>query len=514
LARLHFEQPTPIQAAAIPYLLAGRDVVGVAQTGTGKTAAFGLPLITGLDPTATGVQGLVMVPTRELALQTVEALARLGGHRLRVTAVYGGAPWAAQRRALQEGTQIVVGTPGRVIDHLERHTLDLSDVKYVVLDEGDEMLKMGFAEEVDRILDAVPQPHQTALFSATLPASIRATVERHLVDPHQVFVAKQATTVDTIDQSFIVAPDRQKSAVLARVLASSGGGEATLVFVKTRARADEVGSALNLRGFKVSVMSGDVAQAERERIVERLRAGQIDVVVATDVAARGLDVERIGVVVNVDLPHQAEMYVHRVGRTGRAGRGGRAVSLVTPREIALLRRIERTTGASIQELSVPSLATIQQNRLSGVIDRVVARLDAGDLDDARTGIGAALETLAAARPGERIRALDLAIGFLALQLEDQPLTLDDPADLALEASLTTRRREAPRHPGTSSESGHPTRWGRRGRDEFHRPGSRRDDDGYRDDQPRRSRMADPGTGRTGRPPRPAAGKKPRQKRKY
>ncbi|MDR0849161.1 MAG: DEAD/DEAH box helicase, partial [Propionibacteriaceae bacterium] len=387
VAAQSYETPTAIQAEAIPALMAGRDVVGVAQTGTGKTAAFGLPLISRLDPSDKHVQALVLAPTRELALQDEAAIAGFAVTTpgVRTLAVYGGAPFLPQKRALQDGVQVVVGTPGRIIDHLDRGTLKLDGVRFLVLDEGDEMLRMGFAEDVDRILSDTPSDRQVALFSATMPSDIRRTAEKHLHDPVEVSVARQSSTVSATEQCYAVVPYKRKTLALSRVLAAYDA-EATLVFVRTRAAAEEVGVALNSRGIAASVISGDVPQTEREKVVNRLRSGQVRVLVATDVAARGLDVDRIGLVVNYDLPDDAETYVHRIGRTGRAGRTGVAFSFVTPTETGKLKRIEKGTRKSLVETAIPRTGEVVARRASALLELVPQRIALGRLTAARRSV--------------------------------------------------------------------------------------------------------------------------------
>ena len=350
VADLGFTIPSPIQLAAIPALLGGRDITGVAQTGTGKTAAFGLPLLAAVDPAADvsrgHVQALVLTPTRELALQVADAIESFATHLpgLRVHAVYGGAPYVTQQRALRDGVHVVVGTPGRVMDHLDRGALSLDGVRFLVLDEADEMLRMGFAEDVEEIFGQAPTKRQVALFSATMPPAIRKVADHHMTDPVQIAVTRQASTVTAVRQTYAVVPFRHKVGSLARVLATSDA-DAAIVFTRTRGAAEDVGSALIEKGISAATISGDVAQKEREKIVERLRSGALDVLVATDVAARGLDVDRIGLVVNFDVPGEPEAYVHRIGRTGRAGRTGEALTFVTPHERGKLRSIERTIRA-------------------------------------------------------------------------------------------------------------------------------------------------------------------------
>jgi ATP-dependent RNA helicase DeaD len=387
VADLGFEIPTAIQTEAIPALLSGRDITGVAQTGTGKTAAFGLPLLASVDPQLREVQALVLTPTRELAMQVAEAIESFAAHipGLEVIAVYGGSPFLPQQRALTRGAQVVVGTPGRVIDHLERHTLRLDAVKYLVLDEADEMLRMGFAEDVDKIFGAAPTKRQVALFSATMPPGIRRVAAQHLNNPVEIAVSRQSSTVTSVRQTYAVVPFRHKAGALARVLAVSDA-DAAIVFVRTRGAAEEVGSALIERGISAAYISGDVAQGDREKIVERLRSGALDVLVATEVAARGLDVDRIGLVVNFDVPTEPEAYVHRIGRTGRAGRSGEALTFVTPSEQHRLRAIERLTRQKIEEIAIPSPADVSAHRVQRLLTDVAARAELGRLDLYRTSI--------------------------------------------------------------------------------------------------------------------------------
>jgi ATP-dependent RNA helicase DeaD len=409
---LGYTTPTYIQAAAIPPLLAGRDITGIAQTGTGKTAAFSLPLLAAVDASVQRVQAIVLTPTRELTIQVADAIEGFAAQSrgLSVVPIYGGASIDTQRRGLARGAQVVVGTPGRVIDLIERRALDLSTVRYVVLDEADEMLRMGFAEDVDQILGHVPAGRQVALFSATMPASIRGVARAHLKDPVDVVASRQASTVTNIEQSYAVVPFRHKIGALARVIATTEA-EATIVFVRTRGTAEDVGSGLIERGIKAATISGEVAQKERERIVERLRAGTLDVLVATDVAARGLDVERIGLVVNFDLPTEPEVYVHRIGRTGRAGRSGLALSFVTPRELGRLRTIERLTRKPLTEAPIPSPADVSAHRARAVIASVGKRQEAGRLEPYRAAVAAFLSDT-------HVDPVELAAVLVALAVGD------------------------------------------------------------------------------------------------
>ena len=376
-----FVTPTAIQREAIPVLLAGRDVVGVAQTGTGKTAAFGLPLLDAVDSRDGVVQALVLAPTRELALQSAEAITDMASRSrgLDVVAVYGGAPYGPQIGALKGGAQVVVGTPGRVIDLIDKGALQLDDVRYFVLDEADEMLRMGFAEDVETIAESLPTERRTALFSATMPPAIQAVARQHLHEPVQVEVSRPASTVATVHQTYAVVPFRHKIGAVSRVLAVTDA-EAAIVFVRTKSTAEDVAIELAGRGIQAAAISGDVPQRERERLVERLRAGTLDVLVATDVAARGLDVDRIGLVVNFDVPREAEAYVHRIGRTGRAGRHGEAVTFLTPKEKGKLRQIERLTGSRLEEITLPSPADVSEHRARKLLSKAAARHERGRLD--------------------------------------------------------------------------------------------------------------------------------------
>ncbi|OLB92947.1 MAG: hypothetical protein AUH30_21085 [Candidatus Rokubacteria bacterium 13_1_40CM_68_15] len=360
-----YEAPTAIQARTIPALLAGRDVIGQAQTGTGKTAAFALPILQSLDVDNAEVQALVLTPTRELAIQVAEAIhtysKRMGA--VRVLPVYGGQPMQQQIRRLRAGVHIVVGTPGRVMDHLRRGTLAFDALETVVLDEADEMLRMGFIDDVEWILGQMPGARQLALFSATMPREIRRIAERHLRDPERVEIEHATVTVAETEQRYLNVTERQKADALTRVLEVEAP-EAALVFVRTKTGAAELAERLQARGYAAEAMHGDMTQAQREQTIRRLRAGQVETVIATDVAARGLDVERITHVVNYDVPWDAQSYVHRIGRTGRAGRAGTAILFVTPRETRLLETIERFTGQRITPMRMPSAADVAARRAS------------------------------------------------------------------------------------------------------------------------------------------------------
>ena len=408
-----FTTPTPIQREAIPVLLGGRDVVGVAQTGTGKTAAFGLPLLDAVDARDGAVQALVLAPTRELAIQSADAITDMAqrSRGLDVVAVYGGAPYGPQIGALRSGAQVVVGTPGRIIDLIEKGALRLEDVRFFVLDEADEMLRMGFAEDVETIASSLPAERRTALFSATMPPAIQAVARQHLTDPQRIEVSRQSSTVDTVHQTYAVVPFRHKIGAVSRVLAVTDA-EAAIVFVRTKSTAEDVAIELAGRGIQAAAISGDVPQRERERLVERLRQGTLDVLVATDVAARGLDVDRIGLVVNFDVPREAEAYVHRIGRTGRAGRHGEAVTFLTPKEKGKLRQIERLTGTRLEEITLPSPADVSRHRAGRLLERAAARLQRGRLEMYTEMVSAKAAEL-------EIEVEELAATLLALAVGDE-----------------------------------------------------------------------------------------------
>ncbi|MGR2752094.1 DEAD/DEAH box helicase [Agromyces arachidis] len=370
-----YETPSAIQAATIPTLLSGRDVVGLAQTGTGKTAAFALPILARLDVSQKTPQALVLAPTRELALQVCEAFERYAAHLrgVHILPVYGGQGYGVQLSALRRGVHIVVGTPGRIMDHLDKGTLDLSELKYLVLDEADEMLKMGFAEDVETILADTPDEKQVALFSATMPATIRRMSQQYLHDPEEITVKSKTQTSANITQRYLVVSYAQKVDALTRILEVENF-EGMIVFVRTKNETETLAEKLRARGYEAAAINGDVAQAQRERTVNQLKSGKLDILVATDVAARGLDVERISHVVNFDIPTDSEPYVHRIGRTGRAGRTGDAISFVTPRERGLLARIEKATKQPIEQMQLPSVDEVNVTRLTRFDDRITAAL--------------------------------------------------------------------------------------------------------------------------------------------
>ncbi|MGI9124402.1 MAG: DEAD/DEAH box helicase [Mycobacterium sp.] len=384
LSDVGYESPSAIQAATIPALLAGSDVVGLAQTGTGKTAAFAVPILSRIDIASKQTQALVLAPTRELALQVAEAFSRYAAHlpKLSVLPIYGGQSYTVQLAGLRRGAQVVVGTPGRVIDHLERGTLDLSHLDYLVLDEADEMLQMGFAEDVERILADTPEYKQVALFSATMPPAIRKITSKYLHDAVEVAVKSKTATAENITQRYVQVAGPRKMDALTRILEVEDF-EAMIVFVRTKQATEEVAEKLRARGFSAAAINGDVPQAVRERTIAQLKDGTIDILVATDVAARGLDVERISHVLNYDIPHDPESYVHRIGRTGRAGRSGTALLFVSPRERHLLKSIEKVTRQPVTEVALPSVEDVNAQRVEKFRDSITEALGAPGFDTFR-----------------------------------------------------------------------------------------------------------------------------------
>ncbi|UGS28470.1 DEAD/DEAH box helicase [Microbacterium resistens] len=372
---LGYETPSPIQQATIPTLLSGRDVVGMAQTGTGKTAAFALPILERLDTSAKTPRALVLAPTRELALQVAEAFESYSAHMrgVHLLPVYGGQGYGVQLSALRRGVNIVVGTPGRIMDHLAKGTLDLSELEYLVLDEADEMLKMGFAEDVEQILAQTPEDKQVALFSATMPAQIRRIAQQYLRDPEEISVKSKTATNANITQRYLVVSYAQKVDALTRILEVENF-DGMIVFVRTKNETETLAEKLRARGYSAAAINGDIPQNLRERTVNQLKDAKLDILVATDVAARGLDVERISHVVNFDIPTDTESYVHRIGRTGRAGRTGDAISFITPRERYLLGHIEKATRQQPTLMTLPTTEDVNSTRLARFDDAITAAL--------------------------------------------------------------------------------------------------------------------------------------------
>ena len=415
-----YKDPSPIQAATFPELMLGRDLVGQAQTGTGKTAAFALPLLERLEKNASRPQALVLAPTRELAMQVADSFkAYAAGHpHLNVLAIYGGSDFRSQIHALKRGVDVVVGTPGRVMDHMRQGTLDTSGLRSLVLDEADEMLRMGFIDDVEWILDQLPEERQVVLFSATMPSEIRRLSKRYLREPAEITIKTKDKEARRIRQRCITLQNSHKLEALNRVL-EAVTGEGVIIFARTKAITLNVSESLEAAGHDVAVLNGDVPQNQRERTVERLRKGTVNILVATDVAARGLDVDRIGLVINYDMPFDSEAYVHRIGRTGRAGRSGEAILFVTPRERRFVNNLERAVGQAIEPMAIPSNAEINQARLDKLRQRLT---DAAQLDVAASDEAVLLQELLQ-RVGQEhnLDASRLALAALTLAVGEGPL---------------------------------------------------------------------------------------------
>ncbi|HVN42888.1 MAG TPA: DEAD/DEAH box helicase [Steroidobacteraceae bacterium] len=385
LSEVGYESPSPIQAATIPVLLAGQDMLGQAQTGTGKTAAFALPILSRIKIRSGPPQGIVLVPTRELAIQVAEAFQRYASKikGFHVLPIYGGQSYTPQLMSLKRGAHVVVGTPGRVMDHIKRGTLDLGGVTCLVLDEADEMLQMGFVDDIEWILEQTPPTRQVALFSATLPSPIRRIAQKHLREPVEVTITSKTSTAANIRQRYWVVSGVHKLDALTRILEAEPF-DGMLVFARTKQSTTELAERLEARGFAVAALNGDMQQRDRERTVARLKSGQLDILVATDVAARGLDVERISHVVNYDVPYDTESYVHRIGRTGRAGRSGEAILFITPRERNMLRYIERATRSPLEPMDLPTVADVNEQRVARFRQRITEAIAAGRAEPFRS----------------------------------------------------------------------------------------------------------------------------------
>ncbi len=442
LTAIGYEEPSPIQKAAIPELLLGRDLVGQAQTGTGKTAAFALPMLAALDDHQRTPQVLVLTPTRELAIQVADAFKSYAVNmpHLRVLPLYGGSDFRDQIVRLKRGVQIVVGTPGRVMDHMRQGTLDLTGLRSLVLDEADEMLRMGFIDDVEWVLEQLPSQRQVVLFSATMPPEIRRISHKYLNDPAEVTIKTKGADSSRIRQRFITVNGPQKLEALTRVLESETK-EGVIIFARTKAITVTVAEALEAKGYDVAVLNGDVAQSQRERTIERLKRGTVDVLVATDVAARGLDVDRITLVVNYDIPFDSEAYVHRVGRTGRAGRSGDAILFVTPRERRFLGGLERAVGRPIEPMPIPSNATINQSRLDRLRQRLCDSLATEGRDEERALLSEIVQ-----RVGQESGATpeQLALAALQLVVGSQPLLVQGDESWIRQAGGRDERREGGR----------------------------------------------------------------------
>lgn len=457
---LGYETPSPIQAATIPTLLSGRDVVGMAQTGTGKTAAFALPVLERLDVSQKTPQALVLAPTRELALQVCEAFesyaSRMKG--VHVLPVYGGQGYGVQLSALRRGVHVVVGTPGRIMDHLAKGTLDLSELQYLVLDEADEMLKMGFAEDVEQILSQTPEEKQVALFSATMPPQIRRLAQKYLREPEEITITSKTATNKNITQRYLVVSYAQKVDALTRILEVENF-DGMIVFVRTKNETETLAEKLRARGYSAAAINGDVPQVQRERSVNQLKAGKLDILVATDVAARGLDVERISHVINFDIPTDTESYVHRIGRTGRAGRTGDAISFITPRERYLLKHIEKATRQEPTQMQLPTTEDVNSTRLSRFDDAITGALNDADR------VATFRDVIAHYVRNHDVPEADVAAALAIVAQGDTPLLLD-PADDRLAQAVAADNRPPRERTGRDSREPREPRTERRGRGDY------------------------------------------------
>ncbi|HCY64829.1 MAG TPA: RNA helicase [Oxalobacteraceae bacterium] len=438
LKELGYEAPSPIQTATIPILLDNRDVLGQAQTGTGKTAAFALPILSRLDIRQAAPQALVLTPTRELAIQVAEAFQRYATHipGFHVLPIYGGQSYGPQFSALRRGVHVVVGTPGRVIDHLEKNSLDLSRLKTMVLDEADEMLRMGFIDDVETILQKTPASRQTALFSATMPSAIKRIAQTYLRDPAEVTIAAKTGTAENIRQRYWLVSGMHKLDALTRILEAESF-DGMIVFARTKLGTEELASKLQARGFSAAAINGDMAQQQRERTIQQLKDGKIDILVATDVAARGLDVERISHVINYDVPYDPESYTHRIGRTGRAGRSGEAILFITPRERNLLKAIERATRQPVSALELPSIQAVNDVRIARFKEQISDTLAAGGLDIFQS-------MLEEYEREHNVPTIEIAAALAKLARGDVPLLLEKPARAPLDeraSRFEVRERE-------------------------------------------------------------------------
>ena len=458
-----YETPSPIQAQAIPVLLKGGDILGMAQTGTGKTAAFALPVLSNADFNQKDPQVLVLAPTRELAIQVAEAFQGFAHHMkgFHVLPIYGGSDYSTQIRALKRGVHVVVGTPGRVMDHIRKGTLKLDKLKTLILDEADEMLRMGFIDDVEWILEQTPKSRQIALFSATMPKEVNRIAQRHLNNPTEVIIKQATATATTIDQKYWLVSGTHKLDALTRILEHEKT-DGIIIFVRTKTATVELAEKLEARGYASAALNGDIAQNQRERIVDQLKKSKLDILVATDVVARGLDVPRISHVINYDIPHDNESYVHRIGRTGRAGRAGTAILFVAPRERRLLRSIEHTTKKPITQMDLPSTQDINDNRIVRFKDKIV---EAAKMEDTQFF----QEMVEKIESEHNIPALEIAAGLARMLQGDVPFFLEDK----------------PQRPAREPRENNRDRGSRDNRSE-----------GRREPRPRRERSATPNEGMT------------------
>ena len=438
LADVGYETPSPIQAACIPLLLEGNDIIGEAQTGTGKTAAFALPLLSRIDIAERRPQALVLTPTRELAIQVAEALQKYAHHLpgFHVLPIYGGQSMVVQLRALSRGPQVIVGTPGRVMDHLERKSLELDALRVMVLDEADEMLRMGFIDDVEWILQHTPPERQTALFSATMPEPIRRVARTYLREPREVKIRAATSTVEAIRQRYWTVRGMDKLDALTRILEVEEDFDAAIVFVRTKIATEELAQKLEARGIAAAALNGDMTQGLRERVIEQLKNGQLDIVVATDVAARGIDVPRVTHVINYDIPYDTEAYVHRIGRTGRAGRTGNAILFVSPREFRMLKTIERVTRATIEPLRLPTRSEVEIKRAEQFKQQITEVIENESLEYF-------VELVSQMEDDQDLTAHEIAAALAWIAQRERPLKLD-PAEWPDEPAARPERERPAR----------------------------------------------------------------------
>ena len=455
IKKMGFEEATPIQAETIPLGLEGHDIIGQAQTGTGKTAAFGVPMIERIDPKLRKIQGLVVAPTRELAIQVAEEINRIGKFaRVRAFAVFGGQPMDRQIRALKDGPQIVVATPGRLLDHIGRRTIRTDHVKIAVLDEADEMLNMGFIDDIREILKAIPKERQTLLFSATMPKEIRNIAETMMKNPKEIKVKTKAVTVDNIDQYFIEIPEKYKFETLNNHL-DIHSPDLAIVFARTKKRVDEVTEGLQARGYRAEGIHGDLTQGKRMSVLNKFKNNRIDVLVATDVAARGLDISGVTHVYNFDIPQDPESYVHRIGRTGRAGRTGEAVSFITPREIAHLQVIEKVTNSKMKRLMPPTVKDAQRGQQQVTIEKLEKAIKNKDLSSYHEAANSILED------HDSITVIAAALQLLTKERRDTPVRISSVAPVSVKNNRGGRGgkgRGKGRSYGKSGKRGRDNRW--------------------------------------------------------
>ncbi len=455
---LGYEEPSPIQVQAIPLLLDGRDVLGQAQTGTGKTAAFALPLLQNLDYDAAGVQALILTPTRELALQVAEAVFQYGKELgARVLPVYGGTAYARQIKRLKDGVHVVVGTPGRIIDLIDKGVLDFSSVRYLVLDEADEMLDMGFVEAVERILSETPADRQTALFSATVPNEIRRLIGKYMRKPEQISIARKTMTVPQVEQRYYLIDQGSRLAALARLLETEDL-TGTLVFTRTKLGAAQLAEQLLQRGYTAEALHGDLTQDMREVVLRRFRGGTLQLLIATDVVARGVDIEAVSHVINFDIPGDGEDYVHRIGRTGRAGRSGIAITLVTPRDLRRIKLIEQFTKQTIQPAKLPSKEAVYERRNAVFIDRLAETVKEHGLEAERALVQQMIDS--------GVDVIELAAGAMKMAREAEALRpVEDVREVSPYDDRQRRDRPGYDRRDTRSDDRRPLRAERRDRTE-------------------------------------------------